>query len=132
MSKSKTGRRVNNKGRNETEQYTKIPYAMIKSEAFRNLSGPAMKVLFETRCRYHGANNGNLHLSMDEASRLLGLGKATVQRAFVELEDKGFLKLVERGQWYGRRASCYAVTDKPLKGQLATNDWRHWKPPRKQ
>lgn len=129
MTRRKTGRRMNAKGRNETEQYAKIPYAMIRSAAFRSLNGSALKVWFEIRCRYHGANNGNLHLSMDEAARLLGIGKATVQRAFVELEEKGFLKRVKRGQWYGRIASCYAITDKPHNGNLATNEWRDWKPP---
>ena len=73
------------------EQYFGLSYAMARSPAFRSLSGPALKVFIEVRTRFHGGNNGDLSLSMDEAARLLGIGKGTAQRAFAELEDKGFL-----------------------------------------
>lgn len=48
----------------------------------RQLSGPALKVLVELRCRYNGSNNGKVTLSLDEAARLLGLSKTTAKRAF--------------------------------------------------
>jgi hypothetical protein len=106
--------------RNTTkEQYTPLPYAQLKSEAWRSLSGAAVKVWLELHTRYNGSNNGKLHLSLNEAAENLGLGKATVQRAFVELETKGFLKLEKRGNWYSRRAHD------------ATQDWHRWRRPKK-
>ncbi|NKB49056.1 MAG: helix-turn-helix domain-containing protein [Alphaproteobacteria bacterium] len=120
-------RRTNAAGRRETEQYLPIPYLMARSEAWRSLSGPAIKVFIEIRCRYNGQNNGELSLSLDEAARLLGIGKATAQRAFVDLEKKGFIKKIKQGQWYGRLATEWAVTDRPHKGHLATRDWKDWK-----
>jgi hypothetical protein len=57
-----------------------LQYELVNSDAWRTLSGPAIKVFLELRTRYHGGNNGRLHLSLDEAARLLGLGKSTVQR----------------------------------------------------
>lgn len=115
-------------GRNETRQYFTFPYFMAQHEAFRSLSGAAVKVYIELRCRFNGGNNGELSLSLEEGARLLGLGKATVQRALKELEDKGFIVRTRQGQWYGRMASLYAVTSEGSKGRIATNAWKHVRP----
>lgn len=118
-------RRHNAKGRTVSEeQYIKLPYSMTRSSAWRGLSGTAIKVLIELKCRFNGYNNGDLSLSMDEAARLLGMSKSTAQRAFGELVDKGFLIVSRKGQWYGRLATTYIATDKSLRGQIPTNDWR--------
>ena len=122
------GSKVNAKGRNDSEQYVKLGYRMLRSDAWRSLGGPALKVFFELRTRYMGSNNGQLTLSLDEGARLLGLGKATVGRALSELKEKGFIVMTKRGQWYGRQATEYAVTDKPVNGVPATNAWKHWRP----
>ena len=122
------GSKVNRKGRNDDEQYVKLSYRMLRSPAWRSLGGPAMKIYFELRSRFNGTNNGHLTLSLDEGARLLGIGKATVGRALVELQAKGFIVMTKRGRWYGRQATEYAVTDKPVNGALATNIWKHWKP----
>jgi hypothetical protein len=117
------------------EQYTALPYAQLKSEAWRSLSGAAVKVWLELHTRYHGGNNGKVHLSLNEASEILGLGKATVQRAFIELEAKGFLALERKGNWYSRRAHDWRLTIKPMqtaKGKdVPTQDWQRWRKPEK-
>src|SRR3546814_1162748 len=84
---------------------------MAQSIAFRSLSGAALKVFIELRCRYNGGNNGALTLSMDEGARLLGISKMTVHRALKELQEKGLVKMTRRGQWYGRVATTWATTD---------------------
>jgi predicted transcriptional regulator len=101
---------------------------MAESAAWRSLSGTAVKVYVELRRRYNGGNNGDLSLSLDEAARLLHLGKATVGRAFVELEAKGFVRMTSRGRWYGRQATTYAVTDRPVGKNPPMNAWRAWPP----
>ena len=127
--KPKLGRPIDKTGRSKGEgQYAPLPYALLQSMAWRSLSGPAVKVFLELRTRFHGANNGVLILSMEEASRLLGVGKATVQRALVELRDKGFIVRTRKGQWYGRLASTWAVTDRSVNGAPATNAWKAWGP----
>ncbi len=110
------------------DQFVPIGYRMAHSAAWRSLGGPAVKVWVELRSRYHGGNNGKLSLSQDEAARLLDLGKATVVRALDELIEKGFIELKKRGNWYGRKASEYAVTDRGCQGLHATNAWLRWKP----
>ncbi len=105
-----------------------MPYTMLQSPAWRSLSGPAVKVWFELRNRFHGGNNGRLTLSMDEAARLLSLSKSTVKRALEELQEKGFIVRTRQGQWYGRQASEWAVTDKGVDGHAATKAWQQWRP----
>ncbi len=105
---------------------------MLKHEAWRGLSGNAMKVYLELCTRYTVKgdgitnNNGELTLSLDEAARLLKMGKSTAQRALIELEEKGFIKLCKKGHWYGRQASKFAITNQKLNGQPPTKDWQNW------
>lgn len=122
------GRRVNATGRNGDEQFIPVSYPMAKSAAWRALSGTAVKVWIELRARYNGGNNGALHLSLDEAAQLLGLGKATVSRAYVDLVEKGFVVMTRPGHWYGRQATLWRVTDRGTHGQPPTNDWKRWNP----
>lgn len=126
-------RRRSPKGkRSDDGQYVPLPYAMIKSPAWRALSGPAVKLWLELHTRFNGSNNGKLFLSMNEAAETLGLGKATVQRAFVDLQYKGFLVLEQEGNWYNRRAHEWRLTTKATQirsgTKAPTNDWRFWKP----
>lgn len=128
MKRKRKSARANATGRNETEQFLPIPYAMARSTAFRSLNGNALKVWIELRSRFNGRNNGDLTLSLDEAARILGIGKATAQRAFAELKEKGFLKMVKLGSWYGRRATTWAVTDRSYQGHAPSRDWNRWRP----
>ena len=115
-------------------QYVNMPYALLKSPAWRSLSGNAIKLWFELHTRFNGGNNGRLILSYNEAKRNLGMGKATVQRAFAELQEKGFVVLVREGNWYHRRAHEWQLTTKPVHKttgkQPATNDWRGYRSPK--
>lgn len=124
-------KRIRPKGkRSEEGQYIPLPYAQLKSPAWRSLSGAAVKVWLELHTRYNGGNNGNVRLSMNEAVSALGIGKGTAQRAFKELQDKGFIALVVSGNWYNRRAHEWRITTKQMdtpKGRTApTNEWRNW------
>ena len=130
MTGKRRHRRPNATGRNESEQYLKISYDMARSAAWRSLGGTTVKVWVELRTRYNGRNNGDLSLSLDEGARLLGIGKTTVQRALKELQDKGFIKMVRQGQWYGRIATTWQITDRGYQGHPPTNDWAVWRPPR--
>ena len=125
------GKPVDKTGRSKGEgQYAPLSYAMLHSPAWRSLGGAAVKVFLELRTRFHGANNGRLVLSLDEGKRLLGLGKTTVQRALVELQEKGLIVCTRKGQWYGRLASTWATTDRPTDSAPASNAWKTWQPDR--
>lgn len=117
--------------RSEEGQYIPLTYAQIKSQAWRSLSGAAVKVWLELHTRYNGSNNGNVRFSMNEAVKALAISKGTAQRAFVELEEKGFIALQSPGNWYHRKAHEWRLTTKRMqtpKGvQTATNDWQQWR-----
>lgn len=117
-------------------QYVNLPYFQLRSEAWRSLSGAAVKVWFELHTRFKGDNNERVFLSLNEAAEILGMGKATVQRAYVELEAKGFIVKTRAGNWYQRQAHEWRLTTKPTqkaKGKQVppTHDWKAWKPPPK-
>lgn len=120
--------RPNATGRNDSERYLTIGYPMAHSLAWRTLSGPAAKLWVELRSRFNGGNNGRLRVSLEEAASLLRVGKATAARAFGELEQRGFLAMTKRGQWYGRQATEWAMTTLPRDGVPATNAWKRWVP----
>ena len=120
--------KVNAKGRNEFERYVIVTYPMIESQAWRTLTPAALKIWFELRSKFNGSNNGELSLSFAKAAKILGLGRSTITAAFNDLEEKGFIELKLLGQWYGRKATEWRVTDQRYKGKPATNEWRNWKP----
>jgi hypothetical protein len=110
-------------------QYLQLWHELLKSPAWRSLSGPAIKVFLELAARFNGGNNGRLLLPYEDAKRNLGLGKTTVMRAFRELERKGFVLRVKPGNWYFRQAHEWAITIKPLQDEIsARNTWRYWSP----
>ena len=110
-----------NKGKRSEGQYVQMPYGVLKSPAW-----------FELHTRFNGGNNGQIHLSMNEASEALSIGKGTVQRAFKDLQDKGFIALETQGSWYSRRAHEWRLTTKPMQRfngkEMATDNWRQWRP----
>lgn len=125
----KRGRGVDQRGDSKRQgQYFGLPYVMAQSPAFRSLSGGALKILIELRCRFNGANNGEVFLSYQEAADLLGMGKSTAARAFRELQEKGFIRMAAPGHFYGRRATEWILTDCPLHGHPPTRDWQAWRP----
>lgn len=124
----KRGRRVDATGRSVGEgQYLNMPYDMLLSPAWLSLRGSAVRLWLLLRTRFTGGNNGRLTLSLEEAAKILNMGKATVAAAFEDLEAKGFVVCTRRGQWYGRLASQWAVTDKAVNGATPTYAWRGWK-----
>jgi hypothetical protein len=120
-------RRTEANGRSAPDQFMALPYAMVCSDAWRTLSGSALKVLIELYSRFNGRNNGQLCLSYASAAKGLRIGHATIKRAFDELQAKGFIRLVKRGHWYGRKAAEWAITNKSFQGNHPTNDWKHWR-----
>jgi hypothetical protein len=123
-----------NRNGQKKDQYINMPYVTLRSPAWRSLSGAALKVFFELHLRYKGSNNGKVVLSLNDAVDALGIGKTTAQRAFKELEDKGFIVLMKQGNWIHRSANEWRLTHKPMetaKGRTPpTMDWRLYQPPK--
>jgi hypothetical protein len=105
-------KRHNNKGRSTTERFVSLPHWMLRSPAWRLLSPVARCVFLELAVLYNGGNNGRLALSARDAAERVGCSKNTAGRAIVELCQKGFAEVAQRGHFdrKSRHASEYRLT----------------------
>lgn len=125
MSKRKR-RRPNATGRSQQNhpQFLQLPYEMLQHKKFKNLSGSAIKVLLEISIRHSGFNNRKITCSYSELEKPLKLGRATVSRALKELMETGFIVLVRKGYFTGRRASVWEITFIRSEGYEPTHMWK--------
>ena len=120
----KTGRSKNPDG-----QHVQLHYYLLRSDAWRGLSGNSVRVYLELYMRFNGTNNGKLFIGMDRIASNLGMSKSTVCKAFKELEEKGWIAKVKNGKWIRGQASEWRLTTKSMKNIPATNEWKQWRKP---
>lgn len=107
----------------------------LESVAFRSLSPVTRCVLLELKALYNGLNNGSLFLSAREAGRRVGVGKTKAWEALRELQDKGFIRAVERGAFSWKAAArrgdatCWLLTEFPPGAEkgVGSRDFMRWK-----
>ena len=129
MAIKKPGRGVDRKGRSKRGgKFVRLGNGLLTSEAWRALSGSAIKYYVELRRQFNGTNNGDLHLSLYEAHKRLGMAKDTTLRAQQELADKGFIRMTKRGGFHQRLATTWALTDEPAPTAAPAYDYRNWRP----
>jgi hypothetical protein len=136
MATGSTRKRVDAKGRNQAVgAHVRFYWWEIHSPAFRSLSPVARCVLLELKALYTGSNNGTLFLSAREAGRRVGVGKTKAWQALRELQQKRFIRVVERGAFSWKTAArrgdatCWLLTEFPPGGEkgVGTKDFMHWK-----
>jgi hypothetical protein len=76
---------------------------MLDSPAYLSLTCPARAVLIEIARGHDGTNNGRLGLSIRRASERCNIARGTAQRAFVELQERGFIDCMTKGA-FSRKA----------------------------
>ena len=129
MTSNKAGRGVNSKGRStKGGKFVRLGNGMLTSEAWRSLSGSAIKYYVELRREFNGFNNGSIHLSLEEAKKRLSMGKSTTTRAQQELVNKGFIRMTKRGGFHQRMATTWALTDEASPATQPTHDYKNWQP----
>ncbi len=132
MPSKKPGRGVNNKGRSKRGgKFVRLANSMLTSPAWRSLSGSAIKYYIELRREFNGTNNGEIHLSLEEAKKRLGMARDTALRVQLELIDKGFIRMTKRGGFHQRTATTWALTDEPAPASPPTHDYKNWRPKEK-
>src|SRR5262245_57039874 len=72
---------------------------MLDSPAYVSLTCPARAVLVEIARVYDGMNNGRLGVSVRNLARRCHLAPATVCKALLDLEERGFIECVTRGSF---------------------------------
>ena len=101
-------RKADKKGRggNTLSSFIAIERYEKHSAAYVSLSPVAKCAYVELLDLYNGSNNGKIALSIRGLAAKLKVGKSTADRAFSELEDRGFVEaLIERA----RAAKCSAL-----------------------
>jgi hypothetical protein len=83
--------------RAKVPRHVRIFHRQMQSEAWRHLSGSAVKVLLAMASLEKGDNNGAFFLSARTGAQMTGLGKNAVNRALHELQEKGFVYYSEPG-----------------------------------
>ncbi|WP_216825867.1 hypothetical protein [Sulfitobacter sp. SK012] len=76
------GRTGPNKGKGGSDQYTPLPYPLLKSKAWRSLSGAAVKVFFELHSRTYLAQ-------MDALKKYRAKAQQTVRVERVSVHEGG-------------------------------------------
>lgn len=105
---------------------------MMRSPAFKALSGGALKLLLCVWRRHDGKNNGQISYSVREAVDELGCAPGTAAKWFQELIELGFLAIEKKGAFSvkTKRATEWRITlESSHGGQAPTRDYQRWRPP---
>ena len=99
---------------------------LLNSPAYLSLSCPARALLVEvTRL-----NNGQIGLSVRQASERCNIARGTAQRAFAELQERRFIELVTKGAFSRKspHASEWRLTFNTcdVTGELASKAFMRW------
>ena len=107
-----------------------LPRFMLKSPAWLSLSAPARAIYVEMECRHFGTNNGDIGLSVREASKLCRIAKDTAAKAIQELQEKGFIRCRRKGAFHCkvRHASEWELTAQSFDTDNPTKDFMRWQP----
>lgn len=129
--RQRRGRKHNAKGRSiGKKRFVMLVHWLLDSPAWRSMKCEPKQLYVELRRRFNGSNNGEIFYSIRDAARDLHVAKATAQKAFRELQDKGFIKCARLGSFHykTRHASLWILTEDSYRDQLPTKEFMHWKP----
>ena len=108
------------------DRFVALPYTMVESKAFKELSCTAVRIFIELKKRFNGSNNGHIFLSIREAKKICHAGQRSVSRAFEDLVLKGFIKFNKRGAFTYRKATTYYLTCEKINGYDKTDCWKQY------
>jgi hypothetical protein len=115
------------------EPYVRHFRWQLNCPAWKSLSMTARCLEMELKALYNGSNNGDLFLSIREAAKRLGVANNTAGKAFKELEEHGFIRPKQRGNfnWKARHATAWVLTEFEYANQPASKDFMRWRPEEK-
>ena len=126
-------RRHNRTSRRHREaRHVRLYHWLLNSPAYLSLSTAARAVHVEIIRLYNGSNNGCIALSVRTAANRCRIARNTAARAFVELQDRGFIECVTRGAFSMkiRHAAEWRLTHLPcdVSGRLSEKPFMRWRP----
>ena len=121
-------------------RFVQLHHWEMDCPAYRHLSVRGRALLLEFRRLYNGANNGEIYLSVRQAAALLNCCKDTAAKALEELEEKGWIRPMDKGsfQWKAhadgtrtKLATTWRITNQPIGMGVdtpATKEFTRWRP----
>lgn len=110
--------------------WVQLPEWLLKTEAWQSLTGNARALYIELKRRYKGGNNGRIQLSHREAAQLLNMHRNSMGALFHQLEDKGFIYMLE-GHHLGPsgigETARWALDEYNIDGKPALKRFLRWK-----
>ena len=97
---------------------------IYKSPAWLSLSPAAAKLM--CLLHIHWKNEKPVDYGVREAAKKIGCAKLTARKAFTELQEKGFIVLVDESLFSSRTQSksrTWRLTWLPFNFLVPTNDW---------
>lgn len=130
MSKTVANRNSKTKFKKIKGGFVIFRWDVIDSPAFADLSGRAIIVFVFLKREFNGSNNGEILMSCRMISKKTRMSRATVSRAFVELQIHGFIRITRPGLYTGHTATTWELTDTYNRMTLceAKDLWKQWKP----
>jgi DNA-binding transcriptional MocR family regulator len=119
------------KKRATTERFVRLTHDLMECQAWRSLDGNARSIYIELAKLYRGAgtNNGQIGFSVRQAARAVLVSPATAARAMIQLQDRGFIVAMTKGNFTSKReATRWRLTefDCDVTGQPASRDFESW------
>jgi len=121
--------KMNAKGREKHSRFLSVTHRIYDSLAFKMLTQNAKVVYLEMRRRFNGFNNGQISLSVREASKAIkydASAGASGQRALQELIKHGFIKTHNKGHYGNRHATTWILTSETFEERAPTNEWKDY------
>ncbi|MHA6768094.1 helix-turn-helix domain-containing protein [Sphingobium ummariense] len=114
--------------RGHEPRHIRLYHSITGCDAWRDLTGNAIKVLIALLRFDKGGDNGELFMSVRAAAQETGLSENTAWKALVELEDHGFIAAMERGHFKRKRgpATRWRYTWQAAPGHPPTRDFEKW------
>jgi len=126
----------NQKGRSKTKGgFVMLTEHMMKTAAWAELKPTDIAVYLLIARRYNGRNNGNISLSVREASKLGHMAAGTAQKAFIRLQERGLIQCRKKGAFSvkQRHATLWELCAQQLReGVPASHKYQYWQPDSKQ
>lgn len=118
--------------RKKEPHHVRLYHSVMDSEAFRHLSGNALKVLLSLVRLDNGSRNGAIAYSARRAADDTGLSVRTAWAALQELQEKGFIRCTQKGSFSRKvqHASLWRYTWAAWpEGKMGpTRDFAKWQP----
>jgi len=102
------------------------PLVMLDSLAYEALNAKSVKLL--SLMQRHWRENKAIDYGITQVTRSLKCSRSTASALLTELQDYGFIELVDEADFYANKARSWRLTFRPFLNREPTHDWKHWPP----